>query len=98
MKGQALVCFCVLKPEAQSDAGLANELTGLVISRLGKPLRPKAILFVGDLPKTRNAKVMRRLIRAAYLDEPAGDLSSLENPESVEEIASLGPGRPWGLL
>ena len=42
--------------------------------------------FVADLPKTRNAKVMRRVIRAAYLGQPAGDLSSLENPQAVAEI------------
>ena len=42
-----------------------------------------------DLPKTRNAKVMRRAIRAAYLGEDAGDLSALENPESVDQIRNL---------
>jgi acetyl-CoA synthetase len=41
---------------------------------------------VRNIPKTRNAKVMRRVIRAAYLGEPAGDLSALVNPEAVEEI------------
>lgn len=46
----------------------------------------KEIVFVKDLPKTRNAKVMRRLIRAAYLGQPLGDTSSLENPAAVEEI------------
>jgi acetyl-CoA synthetase len=39
-----------------------------------------------DVPKTRNAKVMRRVIQAAYLGEPPGDLSALVNPEAVEEI------------
>ncbi len=67
-------------------ADLSAELDALVAARLGKPLRPKAIAFVQDLPKTRNGKVMRRVIRAAYLDEPPGDLSSLENPQAVDEI------------
>jgi acetyl-CoA synthetase len=53
---------------------------------MGKPLAPSKILFVSTLPKTRNAKVMRRVIRAAYLGEDAGDLSALENPRAVEEI------------
>jgi acetyl-CoA synthetase len=44
------------------------------------------VLFVSDLPKTRNAKVMRRMIRAAYLGQDAGDTSSLVNPQAVEEI------------
>ena len=52
----------------------------------GKPLAPKEIRFVHDLPKTRNAKVMRRVIRAAYLGNDPGDVSSLENPHAVEQI------------
>jgi acetyl-CoA synthetase len=43
-------------------------------------------LFVGDIPKTRNAKVMRRIVRAAYLGEKLGDTSALENPASLDEI------------
>jgi acetyl-CoA synthetase len=88
LKGQALVCFCVPRDRVP-DSSLEAVLKGLVASRLGKPLRPERILFVSDLPKTRNAKVMRRVIRAAYLGEAVGDLSALENPKSVEEIRSL---------
>jgi acetyl-CoA synthetase len=87
LKGQALVCFCVLRPGHAESPALAAELKALVGTRLGKPLRPDAVRFVNDLPKTRNAKVMRRVIRSAYLDEPAGDLSSLENPQALTEIA-----------
>ena len=43
--------------------------------------------FVKELPKTRSAKVMRRVIRAAYLGDTQGDLSALENPQAVAEIA-----------
>ncbi|MGH9237031.1 MAG: AMP-binding protein [Vicinamibacterales bacterium] len=86
LKGQALVCFCVLRSSDVAGPDLAGELKALVASRLGKPLRPEQIEFVADLPKTRNAKVMRRVIRAAYLGQPPGDLSSLENPQAVTEI------------
>ncbi len=86
VKGQALVCFCVLRPGYAPNGELTTRLTALVIDRLGKPLKPKAIAFVRDLPKTRNAKVMRRVIRAAYLGEAPGDLSSLENPQAVADI------------
>jgi acetyl-CoA synthetase len=85
IKGQALVCFVVLRPGSAAGDHLLEELAGRVVAELGKPLRPKRIVFVKDLPKTRNAKVMRRVIRAAYLGEDAGDLSSLENPAAVEE-------------
>jgi acetyl-CoA synthetase len=88
LKGQALVCFCVLRNGHDAGAPLVDRLKTLVAARLGKPLKPEAVLFVRDLPKTRNAKVMRRVIRSAYLGEAPGDLSSLENPQAVEEIRS----------
>lgn len=86
IKGQEVVCFCVLGDGYAPDEALREELRERVAERLGKPLRPREIKFVRDLPKTRNAKVMRRLVRSAYLGEKTGDLSSLENPQAVEEI------------
>ncbi len=88
LKGQALACFCVLRPGYAPSPALRAELRALVVERLGKPLRPEVVHLVSDLPKTRNAKVMRRVIRAAYLGDNPGDLSSLENPRAVEAIAS----------
>jgi acetyl-CoA synthetase len=86
LKGSAVICFCVLKPGAAPSPTLRAELLERVAAALGKPLTPRDVLFVADLPKTRNAKVMRRLIRAAYLGEPLGDISALENPSAVEAI------------
>ena len=88
-KGQVLVCFCVLRSGFTPGETIADELKALVATRLGKPLRPHAIEFVRDLPKTRNAKVMRRVIRSTYLGESPGDLSSLENPLAVDEIRQV---------
>ena len=88
-KGQALACFCVLRSGHARDDELRDALKGLVATRLGKPLRPAAIEFVRDLPKTRNAKIMRRVIRAAYLGQDTGDLTALENPAAVDEIRAL---------
>jgi acetyl-CoA synthetase len=93
MKGQALVCFCVLRAGHSPAPALEQELMALVGTRLGKPLKPAAVRFVRDLPKTRNAKVMRRVIRAAYLGDAPGDLSSLENPQAVDEIAGHATSR-----
>ena len=92
IKGQALVVFCVLAPGYAPSDGLAAELRNLIAEDMGKPMTPKAVLFVPDLPKTRNAKVMRRVLRAAYLGEPAGDLSALVNPEVVEQISKIRGG------
>jgi acetyl-CoA synthetase len=86
IKGMALVVFCVLKKEVEPDETLRNELKQMVVDGMGKPLAPKDVLFVSDLPKTRNAKVMRRMIRSAYLGQELGDTSSLVNPEAVDEI------------
>jgi acetyl-CoA synthetase len=91
IKGQAVVCFCVLKPGLVGDRPLRDALMSSVIRELGKPLAPRDILFVKDLPKTRNAKVMRRVIRAAYLGEDPGDITSLENPAAVEECRQSSP-------
>lgn len=94
VKGEAAVCFVVLKPGfSPSGVQLSKELLNLVAERLGKALKPKAIHFVGDLPKTRNAKVMRRVIRSAYLGLESGDLSALENPEAVTAIREAASAR-----
>lgn len=89
VKGEALVCFVVLRPGWAPGDALSNELAGLVVEKLGKPLRPAAVHAVPDLPKTRNAKILRRVIRAAFLGRDAGDLSSLENPQAVAAIRQL---------
>jgi acetyl-CoA synthetase len=86
LKDQEVVAFCVLQPDYAPDEALRTELMERVTAELGKPLKPREIKFATSLPKTRNAKVMRRLIRAAYLDLPVGDVTSLEDPETVEAI------------
>ena len=86
IKGEALVCFCVLKKGANGDLTLAGELKKNVGRDLGKALAPREVVFVADIPKTRNAKVMRRIVRAAYLGEKLGDTSALENPASLDEV------------
>jgi acetyl-CoA synthetase len=93
IKGEALICFCVLRKGVNGDVDLAAELKGIVARDLGKALAPHDVLFVGDIPKTRNAKVMRRLLRAAYIGETLGDTSALENPASLEEIQRAATGR-----
>ncbi|HLE22882.1 MAG TPA: AMP-binding protein [Anaerolineales bacterium] len=93
MKGSVVVCFCVLRPDASPIPTLEQAMRQRVVEELGKPLAPKTFVFVPDLPKTRNAKVMRRVIRAAYLGEDLGDISSLVNPESLEAIFLAGKER-----
>lgn len=84
VKGEVVVLFVVPagEPTEADREGIADR----VASVLGKPLRPSRVLFVRQLPKTRNAKVLRRLIRSVYLGLPPGDLASLEDPAALEAI------------
>jgi acetyl-CoA synthetase len=86
IKGAAIVCFCVPMPGVAADPGLAAELSAAVVAGMGASYRPREVLLVDDLPKTRNMKVMRRVVRALYQGQDAGDLSSLVNPEAVEAL------------
>ena len=87
IKGEAVVCFVVLRPGSGASEALRQALTDRVATALGKALRPEKVLFTRDLPKTRSAKIMRRVIRATHLGKPVGDVSSLENPEAIAAVA-----------
>ena len=87
VKGEAIVCFVVLRPGHAPTESLRKELAERVANQMGKALKPEKVLFTRDLPKTRSAKIMRRVIRATYLGKPAGDVSSLENPDGINAVA-----------
>lgn len=86
VKGSALVCVCVPMPGVAADAALEAELAQAVVAGMGASYRPRQVLLVSDLPKTRNMKVMRRVVRAVLQGGSAGDLSALVNPEAVAEL------------
>jgi acetyl-CoA synthetase len=86
IKGSAIVCFVVLAPGVEKSAELLAELENAVVTRLGKVDRPEDIVVVADLPKTRSAKILRRMVRAKYLGEELGDLASVQNPEALNGI------------
>jgi acetyl-CoA synthetase len=90
VKGETVLVFAVLKPGHEGNDALAEDVRQTIARQLGAALRPERVWFVRDLPKTRNAKIMRRVIRAAYLGQPAGDTTALENPAAVSEIGALG--------
>lgn len=83
VKGQCVFCVVTLMPGQTLDAAVRTRLIDAVVCGLGAPFRPKAIISIDELPKTRNMKIMRRVVRAACLGEDPGDLSSLVNPETV---------------
>ena len=88
VKGEVAWIFCVVTPGTEADDALAAEVAAAVAGDLGKAFKPDRVIFVSALPKTRSAKIVRRAVRAQALGTDPGDLSSLENPESLEEIAN----------
>ncbi|HEY6377901.1 MAG TPA: AMP-binding protein [Candidatus Dormibacteraeota bacterium] len=88
IKGEALVAFVVLRAGVADGPGLRAALTAAITDALGRALAPKAVLVVGELPRTRNAKVLRRVVRAVYLGADPGDLSALENRQAIDAIAA----------
>jgi acetyl-CoA synthetase len=86
VKGNVMIAFCVLTTGAPESEELKHELRENVAAELGKPLRPDKIIFVSQLPRTRNSKIMRRVIRAVYLSEDPGDLTALDNTAALDSI------------
>jgi acetyl-CoA synthetase len=85
VKGEVAWIFCVRAPGATVSE---DEVAALVAAELGKAFAPERVVFVPALPKTRSAKIVRRALRATALGEDPGDLSSVENPEALAEIAA----------
>jgi len=84
--GTAVVAYVILEPEYEEGDDLREELREQVGEEMGKPFRPREVLFVDEFPKTQSGKIIRRAIEAGYRGEDFGDLSSMENPEALERI------------
>jgi acetyl-CoA synthetase len=89
IKGEAIALFVVAAPGVEPDTDLTSNVEEAVIEALGKAFRPKTVQWVDDLPRTRSAKIMRRVVKAVALGQAPGDLSSLENPQSLDGISPL---------
>lgn len=86
LKGESITSYVVLKGNTTPSEQLRKELREHVGNEMGKIARPDEIWFVNDVPKTRSGKIMRRVIRSKALGKEVGDISTLANPEAVEEI------------
>lgn len=89
IKGEVPVAFVLLKAGAQPSEDLKKELIKTVDKYIGPTARPAEIYFVEDVPKTRSGKIMRRILKALVRGEPVGDITTLRNPECVEELKRL---------
>jgi acetyl-CoA synthetase len=85
LTGSALVCVCVPRSGALPASARAD-IGDTIAAEWGAPYRPKEVIFVPDLPRTRNQKIMRRLVRAVITDSQLGDTSALANPEAIDAI------------
>ena len=86
IKGEVAWLYCVL---AHGSTATEEEVKTAVAGELGKAFTPERVVFVSALPKTRSAKIVRRAVRARALGHDPGDLSTLENPEALEEISRV---------
>ena len=86
VKGEAIVCACVRNPSDTPVADLPDRLREVVAEGLGAAFRPQDIVFVSDLPRTRNQKIMRRVVRALYVGDDPGDIQSLANPDILDDL------------
>jgi len=85
--GTAVVTYVVLEDGHEETDDLREELRAQVGDELGKPFRPREVLFVDEFPKTQSGKIIRRAIEGVYTGDDLGDMSSIENPGALEELA-----------
>jgi len=88
IKGENVVVFAILKAGVNANDALKKEIIGSVRKHIGAFATPAGIYFVDKLPKTRSGKIMRRVLRAVVQGVSVGDISTLEDEASVEEVRS----------
>jgi len=88
IKGEVPVAFVVSKTERAPEE-IKEEVIAQIRKEIGPIATPKEVYLVKDLPKTRSGKIMRRIFKKLFTGEDLGDLSTLANPESVEEIRKI---------
>ena len=89
LKGETIALFLVPAPGVTPDDTLTAKVEARTDETLGKAFRPNTIRWVDDLPRTRSQKIMRRVIKAVALGTDPGDLTGLENPESLSGLQPL---------
>ena len=86
LRGEVACAFVVLRPEYEPSEDLKKELVQHVKNTMGPIVVIKDIEFVNTLPKTRSGKIMRRVMKSLWMSKDLGDLSTIEEEASVDEI------------
>ena len=89
IKGKVPDLYVSLKPGYKPSEEIRKRVEDAVIREIGSIARPRRVMIVPDMPKTRSGKIMRRVLAAISNNEDAGDISTLANPEIVEEIQQM---------
>jgi len=89
LKGEVPIAFVLLRKGVEPSDAITKELMATVNQVIGPTGRPDRIIFAPDVPKTRSGKIMRRVLKALVRHEPVGDLTTLQNPDSVSELKRL---------
>ncbi len=84
--GTAVVTYVVLEPGVTETDELREDLSEKIGEEHGKPFKPREVLFVDEFPKTQSGKIIRRAIASLYRGNELGDMSSIENPDALDEI------------
>ncbi|MFB6180189.1 MAG: AMP-binding protein [Halorientalis sp.] len=84
--GTAVVLYVIVEEGIEEGDDLREEIREMVGEELGKPFRPREVLFVDAFPKTQSGKIIRRAVEATYTGEDLGDMSSIENPDALENL------------
>ena len=91
VKGKVPDLYVSLQPGFEASDALQKTVSSAVVSEIGPIARPRKVLIVPDMPKTRSGKIMRRVLAALSNDEDVGDITTLANPEVVEAIRQMEP-------
>jgi acetyl-CoA synthetase len=89
IKGHVPIAFVSLNKTTKNNEEVKNNIVKNIEHLVGKIARPKEVYIVADMPKTRSGKIMRRVLASLVNNSEVGDVSTLDNPDSVKEIQSV---------
>jgi len=84
--GTAVVLYVIVEEDVEETDELREAIRAMIGEEHGKPFRPREILFVDEFPKTQSGKIIRRAVEATYTGEDLGDMSSIENPDALDDL------------
>jgi acetyl-CoA synthetase len=93
IKGRVPEVYIVLQPGIEASPALVEKVNKVIETMIGKIARPRRILVVPDMPKTRSGKLMRRILAAVSNNMNTGDISTLANPDAVEKVREMAQGK-----